>query len=229
MNTKLVTSYTLPLSNQLNNTSILSFLQGLLPVFDKEQYLEQLPAQIKSPELAPEAELVKALRAGDRKAYALLYKNYSAALFGIISRIVKSVEAAEDVQQETFVKIFKCIKEYDPEKGRLFTWMAKIARNKSIDNLRSKTESNTIKNDVLEDVISSVNQLHRIHFNIETIGIKQLTQQLPAHQKEIIDLIYFGGFTHTEAAEALNIPLGTIKTHLRNAIITLRKSFNHRR
>src|ERR1700756_5470562 len=88
--------------------------------------------------IIPEQELVASLKSGDQKAMAILYDNYSAALLGVIYRIVDDKEAAEDILQEVFVKIWKSIASYDNTKGKLFTWLINIARNAAIDSTRVK-------------------------------------------------------------------------------------------
>ena len=83
-------------------------------------------------------EIIQALVSKDERAFTLLYDNYSKSLFAVISNLLREREDAEDVLQETFVKIWRYIDSYDPGKGRLYTWMLNIARNSAIDRLRSK-------------------------------------------------------------------------------------------
>lgn len=195
------------------------------------------PARITLPETAPvsiqkiasETALIGQLRKEDEKALGVLFQKYGGALKGIIFRIVLSQESSEDVLQETFVKIWKNLSYFNPEKGRLFTWMARLARNSALDHLRGKNVAKSDKNDNLEDCYHQLNTSScAVYFNPDTIGLKSLTFQLPKKQLEIMKLIYFEGFTHTEAATELNIPLGTAKTHIRMALCTLRKLFNER-
>jgi len=151
---------------------------------------------------------------------------YSASLFGVISRIITDEAVAEDVLQETFVKIWHSFSGYSAEKGRLFTWMVNIARNLSIDKVRSKDFRNQNKNQELENNVTFIDEQKNTVYNPELLGIKELVETLKPEQKSILDLVYFKGYTHVEAAEELNIPLGTIKTRLRMAIQQLRKHFN---
>ena len=169
-----------------------------------------------------EEELVKLLKRGDTKAFASLYDNYSAGLFGIILKIVDSEETAEDVLQETFVKIWKNIKSYDPSKGRLFTWLLNIARNNAIDKTRSKGYKTSQKVQKLDSIVYYGSNLTSA-LNIDLIGIKELVEKLKPEHREIINLLYLGGFTHTQAAEELDMPLGTVKTRIKIAIRELRK------
>lgn len=173
-----------------------------------------------------EEELIRALRGREKIAIEALYDMYSSSLNGIIFRIVQHEEIAEDLLQETFVKIWNSFPSYDSAKGRLFTWMVNIARNLSIDKVRSKDFRNNSKNQDLDNTVNFVDEQQSISLNPETLGVKELITKLKPEQKVILDLIYFKGYTHVEASEELGLPLGTVKTRLRMAIITLRKYFN---
>src|SRR6201992_1642045 len=151
---------------------------------------------------------------------------YSSSLYGVISRIIIDTPTAEDVLQETFVKIWHSFASYSTDKGRLFTWMVNIARNLSIDKLRSKDFKNNNKNQELENNVTFIDEQRNTVYKPELMGIKDLVQTLKPEQKSILDLVYFKGYTHVEAADELGIPLGTIKTRLRMDIIELRKYFN---
>ena len=173
-----------------------------------------------------EEELVLALGNREKVAVEALYDMYSASLFGVISRIVIDEYVAEDVLQETFVKIWNSFSSYSTEKGRLFTWMVNIARNLAIDKIRSKDFKNQNKNRELENNVTFIDEQRNTVYKPELLGIKELVNTLKPEQKSILDLVYFKGYTHVEAADELGIPLGTIKTRLRMAIQQLRKHFN---
>jgi RNA polymerase sigma factor (sigma-70 family) len=173
-----------------------------------------------------EEELVGALKNQETVAIKALYDMYSGALLGVISRIVLQSEVAEDILQETFVKIWNSSGSYDPSKGRLFTWMMNIARNLSIDKLRSKDFKNSNKNQHLENNVDLVDAQKGVSFNADTLGVKDLVDNLRPDFKSVLDMVYFKGYTHVEAAEKLNLPLGTVKTRVRMAILELRKKFN---
>ena len=170
--------------------------------------------------------MILALRNREKIAVEALYDMYSSSLYGVISRIVIDEATAEDVLQETFVKIWHSFSSYSADKGRLFTWMVNIARHLAIDKLRSKDFKNQNKNQELENNVTSIDEQRNTNYNPELMGIKDLVQTLKPEQKSILDLVYFKGYTHVEAADELGIPLGTIKTRLRMAIIELRKHFN---
>ena len=173
-----------------------------------------------------ETDLILALRNKERIGSEALYDMYSSSLYGIIYRIVQHEEIAEDLLQETFLKIWNSFSYFDSEKGRLFTWMVNIARNLSIDKIRSKDFRNNSKNQDIENTVNFIDEQKSTVINPKTLGVRELVEQLRPEQKSILDLVYFRGYTHVEVADELGIPLGTVKTRLRTAIITLRKFFN---
>ena len=172
-----------------------------------------------------EEKLVKMLVERNTKALEILYDNYSSAMYGVIYRIVQNDVAAEDLLQEAFVKIWTNFLQYDAGKGRLFTWMLNVCRNLSIDKIRSKDFANQNKNQTLEKNVSFEDSLITAPYNPDTIGIKEIVGMLEPEYRKIIDLLYFEGYSQSEAAEKLNIPLGTVKTRSRAAIQKLKIIF----
>jgi len=169
---------------------------------------------------------VLALQRRENIAAQALYDMYSASLFGVIVRIVNDESLAEDILQDAFVKIWNSFSSYSTEKGRLFTWMVNIARNLAIDKIRSKDFKNQTKNQELENNVTFIDEQKNTVYKPELLGVKDLVEQLKPEQKSILELVYFKGYTHVEAADELGVPLGTIKTRLRTAIAQLRKYFN---
>ncbi len=170
-----------------------------------------------------EEELIVLLQNKDAQAFNYLYDNYSAALYGIIFRMVDDKELAEDILQETFVKIWNNFATYDSYKGRLFTWMLNITRNLTIDMLRSKGYKKQVK--IYNNQINVDNFVDKSggEERFDSLGIRKHLAHLKNDQKQIIDLAYFSGFTHEEISKHLSIPLGTVKTRMRAAIMELRK------
>lgn len=167
-------------------------------------------------------QLIVLIKQRNQKAFAFLYDNYSQSLFGIINRIVNDQEESEDVLQNTFLKIWNNFDTYDVNKGRLYTWMLNIARNLAIDSVRSK--QGKIKNKIQEtsEYVYHKNKLYVEDNTHETIGLKKIVDKLKADQREIIDLAYYQGYTQEEVSKTLNMPLGTVKTKVRQALLTLR-------
>lgn len=167
-----------------------------------------------------EAELVSLLKQRSQEAFHYLYDNYAGALNTVVIAMVKDAEYAADVLQEVFIKIWRQIEQYDDSKGRLFTWMANIARNASIDMLRSKGYRNSQKNQELPDNVYQISGADTM--KPETIGLRNFLHKLRPEHKAVLDLSYFQGFSHDEIAKILNIPVGTVKTRIRSAVIQLR-------
>lgn len=168
-----------------------------------------------------ETELVFLLKERDQSAFGYLYDNYSGALFNIVLAIIPDRELASDVLQEVFVKIWRQVELYDASKGRLFTWMMNIARNASIDVLRSKSYNNSQQNrELTENVYANAGTTVT---NTDKIGLRKVVHSLKDEYKILVELSYFEGYTQDEISKMLNIPLGTVKTRLRNALLQLRE------
>ena len=170
-----------------------------------------------------EDELVSLIKSKNADAFKVLYDNYSAALYGVVLKVVDADELAQDILQDSFVKIWKNFESYDASKGRLFTWMLNIARNTAIDSLRSKQSriENKIQN--LEDSVYEVNAQNNTSQKIDQIGLKDVLKQLKLEHLILIELVYFKGYTQEEISQELNMPLGTVKTRIRTALNHLRQ------
>lgn len=173
-----------------------------------------------------EESLIALVSSGSQEGFRILYDNYSAALFGVIERIVVDQGLAEDLLQDAFVKIWKNFSSYHPEKGRLFTWMLNIARNISIDALRSrhqKVSKNIQSIDTFVGLETGGTNMDRLDF----IGVDAAIKNLKPEQMKLIQMAYFQGYTQEEIAEETAIPLGTVKTRIRSALQVLRQSLNN--
>ncbi|ASZ11499.1 sigma-70 family RNA polymerase sigma factor [Chitinophaga pendula] len=169
-----------------------------------------------------EPELVQGLKARDQKVFGYLYDHYSPALYGVILKVLNEENIAGDALQEVFLKIWRNIDRYDNEKGRLFTWMLNIARNTAIDILRSKSFKLDQKiQDIGNDVHLYTGHL-AVYQSVDHLGLSKVLEKLNKEQRAIIDLAYYKGCTQEEIAKVLEIPLGTVKTRMRNAIMHLR-------
>ena len=166
--------------------------------------------------------MVAALQQKDRSALEYLYDHYSGALLGVISRIIKKEELAEETLQDVFLKIWDRIDTYDASKGKLFTWMLNIARNQAIDKTRSKEFSKGKKTDDIENLVSKVDKSDYTETKVEGIGLQEVLKRLPEEQRFVIDQHYLKGYTQAEMAEEFNLPLGTVKTRMRLAMKELR-------
>ena len=172
-----------------------------------------------------EENLVAALKNRENEAFKHLYINYRGALYNIILQLIPDHEIANDVLQEVVITVWKQIDKYDPGKGKLFTWLVRLTRNAAINKLRSKIYKSQAKNESLENSVLVIEETNPGHENINRIGLRRQVHQLRKEYTDVIELAYYNGFTQEEVAKALNIPLGTVKTRLRNALLELRKQF----
>ena len=164
------------------------------------------------------------MRKKDQSVFDYLYNHYAGALYGVIIRITKRDDIAEEVLQDVFVRIWQRIDQYDPVKGRLFTWMINIARNQAIDKTRSGEFTRIRKTSDIDTVVNKVDTSHFTEQRIEAIGLSEILKPLPEEQRFVVERLYFGGYTQSELAEEFNIPLGTVKTRLRSALQFLRNT-----
>ena len=174
-----------------------------------------------------EDELVLLLQRQDQQAFSYLYDNYAPALNGVIFRLVEDKTLSEDILQEAFIKIWYNFSSYDKSKGRLFTWMINLTRNLTIDTMRSKGYKKQSK---ISGDENSVNNLQTVGDRIDkfdAMGIRKQLSNLKPDQKLVIDLAYFNGLTQEEIAKEIGIPLGTVKTSMRAAILELRKMLKY--
>ena len=172
-----------------------------------------------------ENELVTSLKLRRNDAFRYLYIHYRGSLFNIINQIVPDVETANDVLQEVFITVWNNIDKYDPGKGRLYTWLLNLTRNTAINKSRSKNYKSFLKNVDISNYVNKIEEKGNFQQDINQIGLRKEVSKLKDEFKIVLELAYFHGCTQEEISKALNIPLGTIKTRIRNALIELRKHF----
>lgn len=172
------------------------------------------------------AKIILLIRNRDKNGLEALYAQYGGALYGMAQRMLSDDRMAEEVLQDVLLRIWDKIDQYDEQKGRFFTWMAQICRNMSRDRLRSRLRRDMEKTGSLVDNVSKVDQLFSAEQKVEHIGLAKLIGELSEDERLVLDMVYFKGYTHSEVADETGMPLGTVKTRLRRAIINLRKSLN---
>lgn len=170
-----------------------------------------------------EEYIVQQLVLKNKEAIALIYDQYGDALYGVILRMTGDEAIARDVLQESLIKIWKQGRSYDQTKAKLFTWMMRICRNAAIDQMRKEQTRNAHK---IQMASSAVYEEQSTSFKPEHMDVPEKVMELEGKYREVIDALFFNGLTQQEASEALNIPLGTVKTRLKIAMRELRKVFN---
>jgi RNA polymerase sigma-70 factor (ECF subfamily) len=162
----------------------------------------------------------------DSRALAQLYDRYGRIVYALILRIVRNQAAAEDLVQETFLRVWNRAQSFDAQKGAVGPWLMTVARNRAIDYLRSQ-EGRDRKLAVFEE-----NEDPRLYSGMESDivladearRVKAAMAKLPDNQRQVIELAYFDGLSQTEMAARLGQPLGTVKTWVRSALAGLRKT-----
>lgn len=170
----------------------------------------------------PLEELVAKFQKKDEKAFEALYNMYSESMHGVIYNIVRNHDIAQEVMQDVFIKVWNNATSYSFEKGRFFTWILNIARNAAIDKTRSKSFKNSSKNLNADFFVSIIQNNESLDNQTDAIGIKKFVTKLAKKCIEVIELLYFKGYTQKEASETLAMPIGTIKTRNRKCINELR-------
>lgn len=173
-----------------------------------------------------QARLLRRIAAQDKEALAELYDQVAASLFAATLRILGNSHEAEEVIQDVFVQIWNKAATFNPELGAPFHWAMSIARNRSIDRLRSRQR----RAQMLEQlqtwaVIESASAVATPQSELaqdELAGIRAAVNQLPPDQRRALDLAFFGGLTHGEIAQVTGEPLGTVKARIRRGMIKLR-------
>jgi RNA polymerase sigma-70 factor (ECF subfamily) len=171
-----------------------------------------------------EAALMRRVRDGDERAIEALHARYAGPLYSLALRVTRSDRSAQDVVQEVFVAVWKDAGRFDPARGSLSSWLFALARHKAIDLVRRETNVRKRTADVdleLEEAPDDVDEAVWIRVRRERVVAAMAS--LPEAQRTALELAFFGGLTHVEVAERLDIPLGTAKTRIRTALLRLRE------
>jgi RNA polymerase sigma-70 factor (ECF subfamily) len=172
---------------------------------------------------ATDDQLISFLKTDDERQFARLYEHFSASVFGILQRWIKNTETAENLLQDVFVKAWRCRHLYEEEKGRIFTWLYRITKNICIDYFRSKACKKDRLSVYGEDIPELLNKANEASDIIpDAIGLRKLVNMLRDEEREVVNMMYFNGMTQRQVAEAMDIPLGTVKTRMNKAIKELR-------
>ena len=166
--------------------------------------------------------LIISMQKGDEAAFSQIYDKYNEAVYGIIYSVVLDNAIAQEVLQDVFIKIWNKRASYDINKGRFFTWILNIARNASIDQIRSKSFKNSKKNLSTSNFVDILKTSDSLNSRMDALGIQKFIDKLKPACISIIDLLFFKGFTQADAALELDIPLGTLKTRNRSCLKELR-------
>lgn len=164
---------------------------------------------------------MKRITARDQQALRLLYEQYGQAVYSLAYRILQNSILAEETTQDTFLKVWQQTTHWDPEKGKLKSWLLKITQFSAIDRLRKERRQPTLYPDSIEDAYEALLPVDAHWQDGSTLHL--VMAQLPPEQSALIDLAFFQGLSHSEIASETRLPLGTVKTRLRTGLHRLRE------
>src|SRR5438067_3299725 len=171
-----------------------------------------------------DTELIQRLQRRDPQALADLYDRYGRLVYSLILRIVRDSGIAEDLVQETFLRVWNRAQGFDAQKGSIGPWLLAVARNRAIDYLRSAggRERNAMEFEETDHPALYTDMEHDLLLSDKARRVKAAMEKLPANHRQVIELAYFEGLSQTEMAERMGQPLGTVKTWVRAALKNLR-------
>ena len=160
------------------------------------------------------------------RAFEQLYDRHCRLVYGLVFRIVQQAGSAEEIVQDVFLQLWRNASQYDASRGPFLPWLLTMARNRALDTLRLKSERQRRREDQSEELpsICAVPQFEKeLDQKRRASRIRELMTSLQPQQKRAIELAYFEGLSHTEIADTLNEPLGTVKSWIRNGLMRLRE------
>ena len=174
------------------------------------------------PSTQDDAALLELAQRGDEHAMATLFDRYAKVVYSVALRVLRDPAAAEDVLQEVFMQIWRNPASFVATRGSLGGWLAVVSRNRSIDALRRKRPTEQVDEIALASNCNLADEAERNSMMEKARGVIQM---LPVEQRKTLEMAFFDGLTHSEIAEMTGDPLGTVKTTIRSALMTLRKAF----
>jgi RNA polymerase sigma-70 factor, ECF subfamily len=174
-------------------------------------------------EIGPVDETTMLTRIGqrDEKAMEVIFRRYSGPVYSVALRVLRDSGQAEDILQEVFLQLWRKPAAFVQNRGSLGAWLVVIARNRAIDVLRRRKPSDSVDDVVLASPVNVADEAER---NTVMQRVRGVIAKLPEEQRRTLELAYFEGLSHTEIASRTGDPLGTVKTRIRQALITLRKA-----
>ena len=168
---------------------------------------------------------MRLVQRGDARAFEAIYDRHGSAAFSLAYRIAGNRAAAEDIVQEAFLSVWRSSVRFQPERGNLRSWLLSVVHNRAIDSLRrsvvhtrQQVDAEGIEERKASDELTDVEALRRD----EARTVRSVMEKLPADQLRVVELAYFGGFTHSQIADMLDMPLGTVKGRMRLALDKMR-------
>jgi RNA polymerase sigma-70 factor (ECF subfamily) len=184
-------------------------------------YREIGDRHMPEPPTGDDSSLLALVQSGDEPAMATLFGKYSMIVYSVALRVLRDPASAEDVLQEVFMQIWRNPDSFTATRGSLGGWLAIVSRNRAIDALRRKRPSTSVDDIALASPYDLADEAER---NSLMERARAVILQLPKEQRKTLEMAFFDGLTHSEIAEMTGDPLGTVKTRIRSALLTLRKA-----
>jgi len=179
------------------------------------------------PEVSTDATLVSRLLQKDVSAFEQLYDRHSRAVYSLVLRILQQAGTAEEVVQDVFLQLWRNAERYDASRGPFIPWLLTLARNRALDTLRLKSERQRRLEKQMEELPPLISVPPEFEKKLDekrrAEEVRTLMSFLNPQQRKAIELAYFEGLTHSEIAEALKEPLGTVKSWIRNGLLRLKE------
>ena len=170
------------------------------------------------------ADLLRRSARGDEDAFAALYDATSRRVYGLVLRVVRDPAMSEEVAQEVYLDVWRQSARFDPDRGNALSWLLTIAHRTAVDRVRS-SEASRRRDDAHVAATREVDfdtTAETAHASLEAQRVRRALTTLTDAQRNAVELAYLGGYTHTEVARLLDVPLGTAKTRIRDGLIRLR-------
>jgi RNA polymerase sigma-70 factor, ECF subfamily len=179
------------------------------------------------------AHLLSKIAKGDRSALSELYDRYARTIYAVAWKSLNSVEDCEEVVLEVFAQVWKIADRFDVNKGSVEQWIFTLARSRILDRLRKlqrlrKVNAAIASEKEIEFATTSVNPIEAIEIVERRQQVLTALSQIPPAQRQVIEMVYYQGLTHTEIAAATGLSLGTVKTRLRLGLNKLKVAFEHK-
>jgi RNA polymerase sigma-70 factor, ECF subfamily len=179
--------------------------------------------QRSAPSATPD-ELLAKVATGDQQAFAALYDLMSSRVLGLVARVLRDHAQSEEVMQEVFLEVWQNAARFDVSKGAATTWIMTMTHRRAVDRVRAAQSSRDrdTRIGIRDYLIDYDNVAETVEITLENERVKKAMGRLTELQRQAVILAYYGGYSHSEVAEMLHIPVGTIKTRLRDGLIRLR-------
>jgi len=169
-------------------------------------------------------DLLLQVAAGDRDAFARLYDRTAPRVFGLVKRLLRDHAQSEEVTQEIFLEIWQTAARYDPSKGGAIAWMLTMTHRRAVDRVRASQASRDrdTRVGIRDFAVDHDSVVESVEVRVESERVTEAMMRLTELQRQAVQLAYFGGYSHSEVSAMLRVPIGTVKTRLRDGMIRLR-------